>query len=408
MRFNFSKKIWLFLAGAFSLGLSQAFMALFLNFYLEALGLRDSHTGLVNALPALTSAAMSLPAVYVSRRIGEVQTLKVGSLFGLAGIFLIAFANALLMAVIGSFLAGIGSSFIMVTSTPFMTRESNAENRVTLFSVQMALMTGAGFVGNYIGGFIPQQYASFKGLKPTDLPSLRAAIVAAAFIQLVGVVAVMMIRNDHRRSSDGIKSLQIENKKLIFQYAFPGVMVGFGAGMTIPYLNIFVEHKFGVNYQELGAVFAWMSLATMATVMIQPAMVRRFGQLKTGLMVEVTSLPFLVMMAFSPYFWMVVVAMFTRGALMNATGPAYSSYVMERLSENDRPLLSALNMIAWNASWAISAFISGVIRDAMGKERLTEAFNILFTFTLIMYALSMFLKYIWLYLPDKREREGVL
>lgn len=407
MRFHFSNKIWLFLAGAFSLGLSQAFMALFLNFYLEALGLRDSHTGLVNALPALTAAALSLPAVFMARRLGEVQTLKIGAAIGLVGIFLIAFANALLMAVAGSLLQGIGSSFIMVTSAPFMTRESTAENRVTLFSLQMALVTGAGFIGNYAGGFIPQQYASFAGIKPTDLAALRAAIIGAALFQLVGALAALFIKNDHRPGTDSLKSLQIENKKLIFKFAFPGVMVGFGAGMTIPYLNIFVEHKFAINYQELGAMFAWMSLATMATVMIQPALVRRFGQLKTGLMVEVASLPFLVMMAFSPYLWMVVIAMFTRGALMNATGPAYSSYVMERLSENDRPLLSAVNMIGWNASWAVSAFVSGVIRDAMGKARLSEAFNILFTVTLVMYALSMFLKYVWLYLPDKREREGI-
>ena len=91
---------------------------------------------------------------------------------------------------------------------------------------------------------------------------------------------------------------------------------------------------------------------------------------------------------------------------MNATGPAYNTYAMEHLSKADRPVYSALNMISWSGTWALAASLSGVFRQVMGEARQIEAFHYLFAGTLVMYALSMFLKYIWLYRPDKARREA--
>ena len=44
-----------------------------------------------------------------------------------------------------------------------------------------------------------------------------------------------------------------------------GRVVGLGAGATIPFLNVYIEGKFDVNYASLGNLFAWTSLATAAT-----------------------------------------------------------------------------------------------------------------------------------------------
>lgn len=409
MKLGFSRKIWLFLIGSFVHGLGQAFMMLFLNFYLASLGLKDSYTGLVNALPAFTSAALSIPAVYLSRRFGEVRTIKLGSIIGLTGIAIIAFANGPLVALIGSFFQGIGSAFIMVANSPFMAKETDDSNRVTLFAVQMALMTGAGFLGNVMGGWIPQWYSTATGAAVNSLPALRAALIGAALFQLIGLISILAIPNDADIvNAPGDKlAFRVENKRLMFLLVASAMPVGIGAGLTIPYLNLFIEGKFGIDFKTLGSLFGWTSLATAVTVLVQPYLVRKLGHLKTGLAVEVTSLPFLAMLAYSPYLWMVIVAMFTRGALMNATGPAYNTYAMEHLSKADRPVYSALSMISWSTTWAIAASISGFFRQAMGPEKLMEAFNYLFAGTLVMYALSMLLKYLWLYRPDKARREAV-
>lgn len=407
MRWGFSRRVWLFLFGSFVHGLGQAFMLLFLNFYLKALGLQDSYTGLVNALPAFTTAGLALPAVYLSRRFGEIRQMKWGMLSGLFGLSVIALASGPLVALIGSLFYGIGGALLMIVIAPFMAKESEPSNRVVLFSLQMALVTGSGFIGNLIGGRIPEIYSGYAGVAATSLPALRAALIAAVLIQSTGLIAVVLIPNDpvsHEKTSRTIYHLQVENKRLMAFLVIPNMLIGIGAGLTIPYLNLFVQAKFGVDFKTLGSLFGWTSLATAATVLIQPMLVRKLGHLKTGLLVEVASLPFLALMAYSPYFGLVTLAMFTRGALMNATGPAWNSYAMDHLSFNDRPAYSALSQMSWQITWAIAAALSGVFRQWLGPMQQVSAFHYLFAGTMLAYGLSMVLKYFWLYLPDKKAR----
>lgn len=86
---RFSRQVWLYLSSVFAFGLSQAFTALFLNFYLRALGLGAEWQGVLNALPAITLACLSLPAVAVARRISNAHALKVGAALNLLGLGLL-------------------------------------------------------------------------------------------------------------------------------------------------------------------------------------------------------------------------------------------------------------------------------------------------------------------------------
>src|SRR5699024_7441316 len=76
---DFNPQIRLFLAASFSFGLSQALIARFLNFCLEALGLGAEWQGRINALPAITLALVSLPLVAVARRIGNARVIQIGA-----------------------------------------------------------------------------------------------------------------------------------------------------------------------------------------------------------------------------------------------------------------------------------------------------------------------------------------
>ena len=58
----------------------------------------------------------------------------------------------------------------------------------------------------------------------------------------------------------------------------PNALIGLGAGLIIPFLNIFVEGKFGVDFSTLGAVFAWSQLGMALAVMTQPLIADRLGK----------------------------------------------------------------------------------------------------------------------------------
>lgn len=406
MNWKFSRRIWLFLTASFSFGMGQAFTMLFLNFYLRALGLDGGMQGLINALPAFVSAVIAIPAVLVARRLGEVLTLKLGSLLAVAGMLVLALSNGAAMALAGSFIQGVGSALVMVSSSPFMAAETTEENRVPLFSLQMALMTGAGFLGNLLGGQIPTLYARYAGVPADSLAAVRAAILVAVVFQLVGTLPIFLIQNQPNQPAASLNRLdafKVEDKVLMAKLIIPNVLVGLGAGATIPYLNLFIEAKFRIDYGQLGSLFGWTSLATAATVLIQPWIVRKLGQIKAVVAVQSASLPFLVMLGYSPAFFLVVLSLFTRGALMNAAGPVFSAFAMSKLPQGDRPMFSALNAMSWNIGWALAATFSGVFRSFFGPAGLLTAFGWLFAWTILMYAMSMVLTYVWL-VPKKPRR----
>lgn len=406
MNWKFSRRIWLFLTASFSFGMGQAFTMLFLNFYLRALGLDGGMQGLINALPAFVSAVIAIPAVLVARRLREVLTLKLGSLLAVAGMLVLALSNGAAMALAGSFIQGVGSALVMVSSSPFMAAETTEENRVPLFSLQMALMTGAGFLGNLLGGQIPTLYARYAGVPADSLAAVRAAILVAVVFQLVGTLPIFLIQNQPNQppaSLNRLDAFKVEDKVLMAKLITPNILVGLGAGATIPYLNLFIEAKFRIDYGQLGSLFGWTSLATAATVLIQPWIVRKLGQIKAVVAVQSASLPFLVMLGYSPAFFLVVLSLFTRGALMNAAGPVFSAFAMSKLPQGDRPMFSALNAMSWNIGWALAATFSGVFRSFFGPAGLLTAFGWLFAWTILMYAMSMVLTYVWL-VPKKPRR----
>lgn len=398
MTWRFSRQVWLYLTSAFTFGLSQAFAALFLNFYLRALGLGAEWQGLVNALPALTLACLSLPAVALARRISNARTLQLGSVLSLIGAVLLSLSAGPLAAIVGALVQGAGAALLSVAGAPFMANNSDERSRVTLFSVQSALMTGAGFLGNLLGGRVPELYAAATGAAPDGLAALRAALLVSAAFQLVGLLPVLFLRPSGRPRPQG-RSFAVRDKGTMTRLVAPNVLVGLGAGATIPFLNVFIEGKFHVDYASLGTLFAWTSLATAATVLVQPLLVRRLGQLPAVLVVQAASLPFLAVLGFAPQLWMVSAALFTRGALMNAAGPVYSAYAMSALPDEDRAMYSAVNTIAWDLCWAISSLLSGVVRGLLPFD---AAFRVLFAWTILMYAASVLAIFLGLYRWERR------
>ncbi len=389
MPWRFSRPASLFLLTSFTFGMGAAQLQLYLNFYLAALEVPASLQGLINALPSLSFILTALPGAVLSSRIGLTRTLQLGGLLTLLGLLGVALGDSALTVGLAVLLEGVGAALIGVASAPFMTRHSDDKTRVTLFSLELALITGAGFLGNLLGGLIPQLYSSAVGISVQSAAALRVALLCGAAFQLLSLIPLLFIPNTRAKATLSHRS-RLEQPRKVLAFVLPTTLLGVGAGLTIPYLNVFLEGKFHISYSSLGALFAWTSLTTAATALIQPALVRRFGEVRTVLLVQGLSLPFMAVLGFSPSLLLVGSSLFIRGALANASGPVYSAYTMRQLSESDRTLFAALSPMAWSGAFALSNLISGVVRSRL---EFSSAFNLLFALTLVCYAASLSVLY---------------
>ena len=385
MHWKFSRPALLFLLTSFTFGMGAAQLYLYLNFYLVALEVPPHLQGLINALPSLAFIVTALPGAVLSSRIGLTRTLQLGGLLTFLGLLGIALSTSTLSIALSVLLEGAGAALIGVASAPFMTRHSNDNTRVSLFSLQLALITGAGFLGNLLGGLIPQFYADAVGVPVQSVAAVRVALLCGAVFQLLSLIPTLFMV-----SARGEKPLtrhsRLEQPGKVLVFILPTLLLGLGAGLTIPYINLFIEGKFGVSYSSLGALFAWTSLTTAAAALIQPKLVQKFGEVRTVLLVQGASLPFLAILGFSPSLLLVSSSLFIRGALANAASPVYSAYTMRQLSEADRGIFAALSPMAWSGAFALSNLLSGWIRSRLP---FSSAFDLLFTLTLLFYVASV-------------------
>jgi MFS family permease len=99
---------------------------------------------------------------------------------------------------------------------------------------------------------------------------------------------------------------------------------------------------------------------------------------------------FLILLGFSPVFWMSAAAYYIRLALMNMSGPVYQTFVMEHVEPSTRATVASLVSMANSFGWAFSPTISGWIQVRYG-------FGPAFLGTIVLYTISvwMYWAYFW-------------
>jgi hypothetical protein len=125
---------------------------------------------------------------------------------------------------------------------------------------------------------------------------------------------------------------------------------------------------------------------------MQPAVARRFGRIGSIVLVQGASIPFLVVLGFSPVLWTVIGALAVRNSLMNAGGPIFDAFAMERISAAERATLSAGMTMLWALGWTIAPIYYGVLHAWLG---FTAGFAVNFVTIIILYTTATALLWGW-------------
>jgi MFS family permease len=418
---SISRPARLFLASTVLYWLGMTVVQLYLNFYLQGLGLDQGWIGLINAAPSLATVVFTLVIGSVSQRLGPWMSMVVGTAIAGLGILGMVIAPSPWMVLAASLINGLGGGFVWSNVGPFLMLNSQERQRSTLFSLQAALGTLTGFVANMGAGVLPGYIAGIAGAPVDSVLVMQVIIMIAGAIYLAALVPIAFARSPKASPapetpvqpapvqvvSPSKRRLRpdISNPGLYVRLIIPGAVVGLGAGMIMPFMNIYIEGKFQIDFAGLGQLFAWASLATAVALLVQPILADRFGKVKSVVLVQGASLPFLVILGFSDLFPLVVAALFVRGALMNMGNPIFTAYTMERIPERERATFSAMTASTWSLGWASGSWASGALRDVLG---FAAGFNLLFMLMLVLYATSMVLMWVWFVRPEAEERRQVV
>ena len=136
-------------------GAAMGIRRLIFNFFVLSLGYDEALLGTLITVNNLTALLAALPMGYLADRLGRKLSLVSSTiLVASSGIIMVLFPSAWMLIVI-NVIFGLGTSISAVTMGPFLMENSSENERTYLFSFGSGLQMAAGFIGNWIGGYLP-------------------------------------------------------------------------------------------------------------------------------------------------------------------------------------------------------------------------------------------------------------
>lgn len=362
----FSRNARLFLAGTFFFGFGSGTFWVLLNLYLRELGHSDFSIGRIISFQSVGMLATALAAAWLSKR----YPFKF-LLLGAAGLSVLAYtglslgvSTATLLA--ASFLAGVGFTFHNVLAAPFFMRNSTPRERIYLFGSAQAVEITAGVIGVAGCGWLARRLGDTLG---SPLLGLRITLLVATGLLGFALLPYLFLnrtsgretaeRETGRRSATALRPLLV-------RLAIPAFIVGTGAGLIIPFLNLYFRDRFHLGTGSIGAVFAIAQALTAVGFLTGPVLARRIGMIRTVAAAEFLSIPFFLLLAFTTSLPVAILAFWFRGALMNMNHPVATNFAMEAVGPVNHALTNSVLMMAWTGAWMISTQVGGWLIEHHG------------------------------------------
>lgn len=382
----FRRNARLYMVNAIVSGIAQGVYYLLFNFYLLSLGYDEVLVGRLYTTSSMASLVGALPMGFLSDRLGRKAGLLGGTLMmGLAMFGMVAWTSQPALYLL-NLLYGLGLSLFGVTMGPFLMANSGEEERTYLFSFSAGIGMTAGFFGNYLGGHLPGWFGRQLGLAPATAGVYASSMLVAGAVMVIGALPLLLIARTHNRHSPARSPFGYLRRqpRLIARLLTPGLVISLGAGLVMPFINLFYRSVHQQPDATIGSLFAWGSLAMALGLLIAPPLADRLGKIKVVIISQSLSIPFLVMLGFSPWFWLSAAGYLVRLGLMNMSWPIFDAYIMERVEESSRGFVASLASMSFSVGWSFSPLISGVIQVRYG-------FAPLFLGTIGAYLISIFL-----------------
>jgi len=395
------KDAWYYLAGNFFAGFGFTGFNLLFNLFLKSSGTGESLIGNILSIGTYATVLMIFPAAFLVKRIRIKPILIFIPVLTAAGYSIAISAKDIKAVMLGIAIAGFTNAFSSVISGPLIMQSSGKKERMHLFSLNHVTMLLSGVTGSLVAGFLPQILYNM-GIEYTT--GYKIAIFIHLILAVVSITFYSRIRVNSLGSGEnsGIFRLKLKtSKKTLFFLALPPMIVGLGAGMTIPFLNLYFRTQFNMQPGSIGVLFASAQLFTIAGSLSAPILGRRFGKIMSVILSQVLSIPFLFILGISSYLPLSILAFLVRNALMNMSGPLTTNLSMELVHPDDRSITSGLMSVAWLATWGLTANIGGFLIERTGGYMLP------FTFTMIFYLISSLCYYFFL-LPIEKTHELAL
>ena len=389
---SFRPNARLYLVNVLISGVTMGIFRLLFNFYVLSLGYNEALLGQLVTASSLAALIFALPMGYLADLLGrKISLILSGALMVLSLAAMVIWPNATVFY-LTNIVFGISQSLAAVTMAPFLMENSGEEERTYLFSIGSGLQMTAASIGNWIGGFLPSWVAASRMVEATSSVAYGGAVTITAFTAALGLLPLFFLKTPRvgrsERTVFAPLAYAARHPRKLGRLILPMLLTSIGAGLIMPFMNVFYRQVYHQPDPVIGSLFAWGSLAMAIGLLVAPPLADRMGKIKMVVITQGISIPFLILLGFSPWFWLSAFAYYIRLALMNMSGPVYQTFVMENVESSARSTVASLVSMSWNFGWAFSPMVSGWFQVNYG-------FGPSYIGTILLYSISVYLYYVY-------------
>lgn len=392
---TFSRPIRDMLAAQCLAALGTGMFTVLFNLYLKSSGYSEDAIGRILAVQALSAALASVPLARLADTVSRKACYILSLILLAAGYVLASSATSFGLLIVAASLWGIGSGGQVLAVQPYLHEHSRRRQRSYLFSMNFTLTLAMFIIAGLLAGWLPSLAGGFGLLEAlSESERLRRCLQVGAGFAVLAAIFSRRLEEPIRRFPKQQVAVSSAEKEtlppgtLIIRYVITTALTGAGAGLIVPYFNLYFRDWVGSGVSEIGIVFALSQLTTAIGGALSPALTRRVGLTAGVTITQLASLPFMLVMAHTHDFFACAGCFLFRGAFMNMGIPIREQLMMALVPAHLRASAAAAESIAWFLSWGIVMSFSGVLIIHRGYP-----FCLYTTFGL--YAASSFLFWRW-------------
>ncbi|WP_372368210.1 MFS transporter [Candidatus Uabimicrobium sp. HlEnr_7] len=358
----------------FCLNLINTSFILIFNIYLAKRGLSDAVIADITSYRFLGVLCCAFPLGFYIKG----KALRPFFFYAAYGMPVIAFFTLyaakyqyILMLQTTSFLMGICFSCIQIVALPFIVRNTEPSQQPEAISLLHATFSFSMVI------------CSLLIFVFGNIPNVNEQNILVAFTTMGFLSIYFISRIDQNEYIPEVKANGNTHTDwaVVFKALFPRIVIAIGAGLTIPYMNLFFYSVHGLDYDSFSLLNFFTASFVAVAVVYVPEVRRKYG-LHTSIistqsaavmaltalaLTDVLNIPFAMYVAF---FCFVV-----RQPLMNMAGPMTAHLTMEYVGEKNQEITSALAAATWSGSW----FLSGKMFKYLRTYELSYGYIFLIT-----------------------------
>lgn len=377
------------------------------NLYIQGLGYGDGMNGHVVSIQSFATALMFVPIGLWGDRTSHKKILVLGALLSGIGFILRSFSTGEFALIGFAIFTGLFASFFQVLSIPFLAANVESKKRLRMFSYFSSLGLASQVIGSLGGGVFAD---ALQSIGFTNLLSLRTVLVIGGAATLAAFIPMLFVRESGGASAGELVQESVNQPtkvpvhtnaasskagtaaeyRMIARFVFAQLLIGFGSGLVVPYLNLYFTNRFSISLSLMSFLISLGQVMTIFSMLIGPTLAARVGQVKAVVWFQMLSLPFLVLTGFTNWFAIAAVSFLFRQALMNAANPIQSAIMIDRISDNRRGIANSLTQTAFMLGWATMGPVQSHLVTTYGTY---WGYAITFSITGCLYTAASFLYY---------------